>query len=119
MHGPTRGELHSPGTGQLECSGAGRCENPIRVASADVCFGTSSGEAKRRPIDTLSRRRVRRVIARTREAGERRLGEIQAKVVAAHPRGAKPMGGAGSRRLKNPHDCKALPEGANPETDVR
>jgi hypothetical protein len=29
------------------------------------------------------------------------------------------MGGAGSRRLKNPHGCKALPEGTNPETAAR
>jgi hypothetical protein len=29
------------------------------------------------------------------------------------------MGGAGGCRLKNPYGCKALPEGANPETEVR
>jgi hypothetical protein len=29
------------------------------------------------------------------------------------------MGGAGSRRIKTPYGCKALPEGTNPETVAR
>jgi hypothetical protein len=88
------------------------------------CFGRwalrcVSVEAKRRSIDTLSRRRIRRAIARTREAGERRPGEIRVKAFVAGPRGANPMGGAGSRRIKTPYGCKALPEGTNPETVAR
>jgi len=88
------------------------------------CFGRcvlryALGKEKQRPIDTLSRRRIRRVIARTREAGERRPGEVRGKAFAAGPRGANPMGGAGSRRLKNPYGCKALSEGTNPETAAR
>jgi len=80
----------------------GQVRNPIRVVLAGVHFGVSSGRARRRLIETLSRRRIRRVIARTREAGERRPGEVRAKVFVACPRGANPMGGAGGWWPKNP-----------------
>lgn len=65
-------------------------------------FRRALGEVKRQPIDTLRRRRIRRVIARTREACERRLGEIRVKAVAAGPGGVNPKGGASDRWLKNP-----------------
>jgi hypothetical protein len=81
--------------------------------------GVFSGEAERRPIDTLRRQRIRRAIARTREACERRFGEVRAKVFVAGPRGAKPMGGASDRRAKPSCGCKALPGGLSPVTDVR
>jgi hypothetical protein len=60
-----------------ECSGTGRCENPIRVALAGRHFGAWSGRVQRRSIDTLRCQRVRRAIARTREACERRPGEVR------------------------------------------
>jgi len=74
----------------------------------------ASAEAGRRSIDTLRRRRIRRAIARTREACERRAGEIRSKTFASCPRGTKPKGGASGCRLKPPHGHKALSRGTNP-----
>jgi hypothetical protein len=57
----------------------------MRVAPAGVHSGALSGGAGQGSIDTLRRRRIRRVIARTREACERRLGAILAKAFAGWP----------------------------------
>jgi len=94
-------------------------QKPHKGCSGRDVLRCISGKAKREPIETLRRRRVRRAIARICEACERRPEEIQAKAFAARPREANPMGGASSGRAKTPCGCKALSGGMNPATEVR
>jgi hypothetical protein len=70
-------------------------------------------EVRRRPIDTLGRRWVRR-LRRIREARERRSGEIPVKASVKDPRRAKPKGAASRRRAKPASGCQGLSEGWKP-----
>jgi len=96
----------------------GQVQEPHKGCLGWPTLRCGSGGARRRSIDTLRRRRIRWVTARTREARERRPGEVWVKVFVAGPKGANPMGGASGPRLKTPCGRQALSEGVDPGTEA-
>jgi hypothetical protein len=64
MHGPMRGELNSPDAGFAQMLRIRQVRKPQKGCLGWCALRCVSGEAERRPIDTLRRRRVWRVVAR-------------------------------------------------------
>jgi len=116
MCDPALGETNSPDTADSNAQERAGAETSEGLSWSALHSGAASGMAERRLIDTLRRQRVRREIARTREACERRPGEIRAKVDVAGPREGNPMGGTSGCRPKTPCDRQGLSGGMSPET---
>jgi hypothetical protein len=76
-------------------------------------FMRGPDEVKRRPIETLGRRRMWR-LRQICEARERRSGEIPVKACVKNPRRAKPKGASSRRRAKHTSGCQGLSEGSKP-----
>jgi len=111
MQGPVRGETNSPDASPARMVRIRQVQEAHKGCVGRLALRCWSVGAKRKLIDTLRRRRIRRVIARTRKAREGRSGEDRAKAFVGGPRGSKPKGGSGGRRIKTPHDHKGLPRG--------
>ena len=116
MCDPARGETNSPDTANSNAQERAGAKTSEGLPWSALHSGVASGRAERRPIDTLRRQRVRREIARTREACERRPGEIRAKVDVAGPREVNPKGGTSGYRPKTPCDRQELSGGMSPGT---
>jgi len=112
-----RGEANSPGVRRTLRFWIGQVQELHKGCPGRPALRCSVGRGEAK-ADRDSETPVNSSHARVHEACERMPGEVRVKAFVAGPRGAKPMGGAGGRRTKPPGDCRALPGGKNPGTEV-